>query len=305
MVNRLQAILMAVLGGGMALAGCSQQPTPTAQEQKLPVMVSIAPQKYFVERIGDGYVMVGVMVPPGAEPHTFEPKPEQLKALSRAKAYFRIRIDFEEAWMDKLAAVNPQMAIVDTTQGIQRLPIPGHFHQEGAKTQAGERENLDPHIWLSPRLVKTQAKTIYEALSKLAPQHQAAYQANLEQFLADIDQLDSDIRQTLQGAKNRQFIVFHPAWGYFARDYDLEMITIAVGGQEPSAAELGSLIREAKQAGIKVVFVEPQFSKQAAETIAREIGGEVLAIDPLAADWLANLRQVARTLGKVLGDFRF
>jgi zinc transport system substrate-binding protein len=305
MVNRLQAVLMAVLGGGMALAGCSQQPTPTAQNQKLPVMVSIAPQKYFVERIGDGYVKVGVMVPPGAEPHTFEPKPEQLKALSRAKAYFRIRIDFEEAWMDKLAAVNPRMAIVDTTQGIQRLPIPGHFHQEGAKTQAGEGENLDPHIWLSPRLVKVQARTIYEALSKLAPQHQAAYQANLEQFLADIDQLDADIRQTLQGVKNRQFIVFHPAWGYFARDYDLEMITIAVGGQEPSAAELGNLIREAKQAGIKVVFVEPQFSKQAAATIAREIGGEVLAIDPLAADWLANLRQVARTLGKVLGDFRF
>ena len=300
MTKRFHAVVVALFLGVVSLAGCSQRPTPTTQ--KLQVMVSIAPQKYFVERIGGGYVTVGVMVPPGAEPHTFEPKPEQLKSLSRANAYLRIRIDFEEAWMDKLAAANPKMAIVDTTQGIQRLPMPAQFREPGSPEGAGKGENLDPHIWLSPRLVKVQARTIYEALSKLDPQHQPVYQANLERFLADLDKLDADIRKTLKGAKNRKFIVFHPAWGYFSRDYGLEMIPIEVGGQEPSAAELGVLMREAKKDGIKVVFAEPQFSKQTAEAIAQEVGGEVLLIDDLSPNWMDNLRNVAHTFAKVLNQ---
>jgi zinc transport system substrate-binding protein len=266
-------------------------------------MVSIAPQKYFVERIGNGYVNVTVMVPPGAEPHTFEPKPEQLKALSQADAYLRIRIDFEDAWMDKIRATNPKMLIVDTTQGIQRLPMAAGQQEEGAG-HAEEGENLDPHIWLSPALVKIQAQTIYNALVQLDAPHQTIYQTNLEQFLADINTLDKDIRQSLKGVKSRKFIVFHPGWGYFARDYGLEMIPIEVGGQEPSAAELANLVTQAKQENIRVVFAEPQFSQQAAETIAKEIGGEVLLIDPLSPDWLDNLRQVSDTFTRVLSQSR-
>ncbi|BAY07366.1 zinc ABC transporter, periplasmic binding protein [Calothrix sp. NIES-2098] len=258
-------------------------------------MVSIPPQKYFVERIGNGYVTVNVMVPPGAEPHTFEPKPEQLKSLSRAQAYMRIRIDFEEAWMSKFKGINPKMLIVDTTQGIQRLPM-----SSGETAHTEKSENLDPHIWLSPKLVKIQAQTIYRALVKLDAPHQAIYLTNLNGFLADIDRLDAEIRNSLRAAKYRKLIVFHPGWGYFARDYGLEQIPIEIGGQEPSAAELSALISRAKQENIKVVFAEPQFNKQAAETIAKEIGGQVLLIDPLSPDWLNNLRQISKTFAKVL-----
>jgi zinc transport system substrate-binding protein len=262
-------------------------------------MVSIAPQKYFVERVGNGYVNVSIMVPVGAEPHTFEPKPEQLKALSRSRAYMRIRTEFEEAWMEKIKATNPKMAIFDTTQGIQRIPmLPGH--QEEGTSRAGEGENLDPHIWLSPPLVKIQARTIFNALVQLDPPHQAAYKNNLDRFLVDINALDADIRKSLQGVKSRKFVVFHPGWGYFARDYGLEMIPIEVGGQEPSASELANLIAQARRERIKVVFAEPQFSQQAAEAISREISGEVLLIDPLSSDWLDNLRHVASTFTKVL-----
>jgi zinc transport system substrate-binding protein len=302
MVKQLYVVLVTFVLGIIPLTGCRQMPTPTPSHEKLHIMVSIPPQKYFVERIGNEYVNVTTMVPPGVEPHTFEPKPEQLKALSRSSAYMRIRIDFEEAWMDKFKAANPKMLLVDTTQGIQRMPLAASNQQQGKNAYADESENLDPHIWLSPQLVKIQAQTIANALIKLDPTHKKEYQANLEGFLADINMLDTDIRKILKGIKNRKFIAFHPAWGYFAHNYRLEMIPIEVGGQEPSAAELAALITKAKKQNIKVVFVEPQFSKQTAETIARQIGGEVLLIDPLSPDWLDNLRYVANTFAKVLSQ---
>jgi zinc transport system substrate-binding protein len=304
MVNRFFLLLVMLLFGVMPLAGCQQRPTPKTSVEQMHVMVSIAPQKYFVERIGNGYVTVNVMVPPGAEPHTFEPKPAQLKALSHASAYMRIRIDFESAWMDKIKAANPKMLVVDTTQGIERMPMAAGYQEEGEQAHTGKGENLDPHIWLSPPLVKVQAQTIANALMQLDAKHKQVYQANLERFLADIDTLDADIRKTLQGVKHRKFIVFHPSWGYFARDYGLEMIPIQVGGQEPSAAELGALITKAKTEDIKVVFAEPEFSTQSAETIAREIGGEVLLLNPLSPDWLNNLRTVANTFTNVLNQNR-
>lgn len=304
MVGRLWVMAVALLLGVASFSGCRSSPTSTPEAgnevDKLQIVVSILPQKYFVERIGDRYVTVTAMVPPGAEPHTFEPKPEQLKALSRARAYLRIWIEFESAWMNKFTAANPRMQIVDTTQGIQRIPIAGEF-QKQAKT-AHQSETLDPHIWLSPKLVKIQAKTIYDTLVGLDAQHQAVYQANLQRFLADLDKLDADIQQSLKGVTNRKFIVFHPGWGYFARDYQLEQVPIEVGGQEPSAAELAQLIRQAKRENIKVVFAEPQFSQQAAETMAKEIGGKVLLIDPLAQDWMKNMQKVSHTLASVMSQ---
>jgi zinc transport system substrate-binding protein len=282
-----------LLLGALSLAGCRANLVSPPTPEKLQVVVSIAPQQYFVERIGNGYVKVNVLVPPGSEPHTFEMKPEQLKAIAQAQVYFRIRIDFEKAWLDKIQGANPKMRIVDTTQGIQLLPV---------ETRSPEKstEHLDPHIWLSPKLVKIQAQTIYGALATLDPKHQAAYQANLKRFLADLDALDAEIRQSLEGVKNAKIVVYHPSWGYFARDYGLQQIPIEVGGQEPSAAELAAIMEEAKQAGVKVIFTEPQFSQQSAQTIAREIGAEVLAIDPLSPDWLNNLRNIVKTFDKTL-----
>ncbi|MEB3313848.1 MAG: zinc ABC transporter substrate-binding protein, partial [Cyanobacteriota bacterium] len=250
--------LLVVMTAAAILGFAACRPNPPAPLGKLQISVSIAPQRYFVERVGGEFVTVNVMVPPGAEPHTFEPKPQQLQALSQADAYLKIGTEFEAAWLGRIQALHPTMVMVDTTQGIERQPLPGG--------SAGAAP--DPHIWLSPALVKLQTQTIYQALAALDPPHQPQYQANLRAFLADIDRLDGEIRQALQGVKNRRFLVFHPSWGYFARDYDLEMITIQVGGQEPSAAELVDLIRRAQQAHLRVVFAQPQFSQQAARTLA-------------------------------------
>jgi len=293
-------IVVAMLVWTVLLAGCDQS-APNRSNDRLQITVSIVPQQYFLERIGGEHVIVNVMVPPGAIPATYEPKPEQLVALSQADAYVSIGVPFEAAWMERFSAANSDMMIVDTTEGIPKVSVDAHGGHEGKESKA-EAKTLDPHIWLSPRLVKIQVQTIHHALIELDPKHQKDYQGNLEAFLADIDQLDADIRQTLSGLYGRKFMVFHPAWGYFADDYGLEMIPIEVGGQEPSAAELATLITRAKEEDIKVVFAQPEFSTRAAETIAREIDGEVLLISPLAPDWLGNLRRVADTFARVLSQ---
>lgn len=295
-------VLFTMLGGTVGLNACQPSPAPQAlssSNNQLNVTVSIPPQKYFVEKIGAGYVNVNVMVPPGAEPHTFEPKPEQLKALARSQVYFRLRISFEDTWMEKFKTVNPQIRIIDTTAGIALKSAPIASSRQDSPQSTSSHQD-DPHIWLSPRRVKQQAKTIYQTLAQLDPAHQAKYQANLQQFTQEIEQLDQEIQQSLSNLKNRQFIVFHPSWGYFAADYNLKMIPIEVDGQEPSAAEMAQLIKQAKTNRIQVVFAAPQFSTRSANLLAQEIQGQVLIVDPLAENWTSNLRKTAQIFARTM-----
>jgi zinc transport system substrate-binding protein len=287
----------------LAVACTAPRGPEGGNDERLEVMVSILPQRTFLERIGGDRVRVSVMVEPGASPATYEPKPAQLKALSRSAAYFSIGVPFEDAWLSKIVAANPEMAIVDTIAAIERMPMQAHGHDDD-DADAGDTDHAegapDPHVWLSPALVKLQAEAICDALVALDPTHGNAYRANRDAFLADVDALDAEIGARLEGIAGARFLVFHPSWGYFARDYGLEQIAIEVGGQEPSAQELARLIEEAREEGIRVVFAQPEFSTQDAETIAREIDGEVLLVSPLDADWVGNLRRVARTFADVL-----
>jgi len=279
---RLLILIFALLLGMWLLFGCGSGEEANSTSS-LNVTVSILPQTYFVERIGGEHVDVNVMVQPGSSPATYEPKPEQLTALSKADAYISIGVPFESAWLDKIAAANENMRMVDTTQGIEKV-------------------GQDPHIWLSPELVKIQSQTIYAALSELDPAHEAEFKANLDAFIADIEELQTDIKGTLTGLKSDKFMVFHPAWSYFGREFGLEQISIEIGGQEPSAAELADLVRTTQREGIQVIFAQPEFSTENAQTIANEIGGEVLLISPLNADWLTNMRYVAETFAEILGQ---
>lgn len=302
--------MVVVLLGCCLISGCNTVSTPenTAENNSLPttqtpnsvvdISVSIMPQKYFVEKIGGKNVRVNVMIPPGIDLHSYEPKPQQLQALNNAEAYITVGVAFESAWMDRIKAANQTMLIVDSSQGIERIPMLEHHHEDGETH--GVEETLDPHIWLSPKLVKIQAQNIYNGLVKIDPQRQAEYQANLNQFITEIDQLDQQISQKLTPLKNRKFMVFHPAWGYFAQDYNLEQEPIEVGGQEPSAAELADLISQAKQENIKIIFTQPEFSPRSAETIAQEIGGQVVMISDLDENWSNNLLKVSETLSQNL-----
>ena len=152
---------------------------------------------------------------------------------------------------------------------------------------------LDPHIWLSPPLVKIQAKNILTALCEVDPLHRSVNEANFTEFTERIDQLDSDIRKIFATRQGMQFMVFHPSWGYFAHTYGINQVPIEIEGKAPKPDQLKKLIQDARRKKIRVVFVQPQFSTKSAELVAREIGGQTVFANPLAEDWMTNLYDVA------------
>ena len=266
------------------------------------VSVSILPQEYFVKQIAGDAVEVNVMVGKGADPHTYEPKPKQMTALEKSDLYFAIGIEFEEAWLPKFQKSYPNLKIVKTDAGVEKIKFEGHHEHADHDHHDHEHHHgeFDPHIWLDPVSVKIQAKNIAAALSEKYPENKALFEANLAKFEAKLDELDGFIKSTLANVKNREFIVYHPSWGYFAKRYDLEQIAIEVDGKEPKPAELKELIEEAKEHGVKVIFVAPQFSKKAAQTVAKESGASVVEIDQLPLDWDAELRKTAQIFAKSL-----
>jgi zinc transport system substrate-binding protein len=284
----------------------------------LQVFVSIVPQKYFVEQIGKDLVEVQVMVQPGASPHTYEPRPLQMTELSKAGIYFAIGVTFENAWLNKISSSNPNLMIVHTEKNIQKIPMAAHHHNDnghkhGENNHHGEEAHgkepdhdhhhhdgiLDPHIWLSPPLVKIQARNILDALQQVDPVNNSTYEANYKDFIAEIDLLHADIENIFSGKEGTPFMVFHPSWGYFAKAYGLKQVPIEVEGKDPKPAQLMEIIKYAKVQGIKVIFVQPQFSFRNAEMVAKEINGKVVSIDPLAYNWPENLREVASIFGEV------
>jgi zinc transport system substrate-binding protein len=288
---------------------CGSHTVPA--KEKASLFVSIAPQEFFVRKICGDLFEVSVMVAPGADAHTFEPKPRQMIALAGASIYFAIGVEFEKTWLDRFQAVNRDLKIVHTQNGIQKIPIAalGHqkkdaiFNQVSEHTghgQAHGHSGLDPHIWLSPPLVKILARNIRDALQAVDPTHGSVYEANCQMFMAELDKLDTELRGIFRGREGLGFMVYHPSWGYFAHTYQLKQIPVEIEGKAPKPAQLQELITHAKKHDIRVIFVQPQFSARSAELIAREIGGQVAFVDPLARHWAANLREVAQKFKKAL-----
>ncbi len=268
----------------------------------LPVVVSIPPQAHFVEAIGGEHVEVQVMVPANAEPLTYEPTPRQMAALSQARLYFAIGVPFEQGWLPRFQSANAEMTTVDTIAHIRRQSMVSHGNHD-EEEHGDERDGTDPHVWLSPALVRLQAESIRDALIQADPEHAGAYHQGFRRFVDQIHAVDEAILASLADlpADSRRFLVFHPAFGYFARSYGLEQMAIEMEGKEPGPRELARNIDNARAHGIRVIFIEPQFAQGAARTIAREIDGEVLTLDPLARDWTAGMQAIAATLRKTLG----
>jgi zinc transport system substrate-binding protein len=257
----------------------------------LPVFVSILPQKYFVERVGGEQVAVSVMVGPGQSPETYEPTPKQMAALSQARLYFSIGVAFEDSWMKRIQAANPTLRVVPMQRGVALLPLTG---------PGGESDGIDPHLWTSPQRVKLMAGNVRDALIQADPDHRGDYESNYRTFAAGMDKLDRDIRAILASAKGKRFMVFHPSWGYFAHDYGLRQIPIEAEGKEPGAKSLARVIDLGKREGVKVIFVQTQFSRRTAETVAVAIGARVVGVDPLAENYPQNLLRVAHEFANAL-----
>jgi len=271
------------------------------------VFVSILPQKFFVQQISGNLLDVEVMVEPGASPATYEPKPSQMRKLAESRVYFAVGVPFEHVWLDKLIGVNPDIHLVHTDAGIEKIAMKAHVHTEvdhqeehrHRHREIGE-QGLDPHIWLSPALVKHQAAIIHETLAGLYAGEAAALRANYESFVAKVDASDARMKNLLRQFRGREFMVFHPSWGYFAQEYGLQQVAIEVEGKTPKPAQMRELISYARDHHIRVIFAQEQFSKKSAGIIAREINGEVVSIDPLAENWFANMEEIAHKFKKAL-----
>ncbi len=300
MINGL--LLSLVLLVLLFQSGC--KPPSEEERENLIVAVSILPQKYFVEKIAGDSIDIVVVVPPGANPATYEPSPSDMRNMSSADVWFTIGVAFESPWIPRFTGSNPGLRIRSTIENIERLPI-DRYTVTGHETSSGHHGHgsgsPDPHVWLSPELVRSQAASIAEELSLIDSDKADEYMENLNTFCTEIDSLQNAIQVLIDPVSSSSFIVFHPAWGYFADEFGIIQIPIETAGSEPSPREMSLLIDYASENDVSAVFVSPQFSTSSAASIAAEIGVGVSYIDPLAEDWSSNLLEVAELLSRTSG----
>jgi len=248
------------------------------------ISVSVLPQACFVERVAGEHAAVHVMVPKGADAETYEPTPQQLVALADSRIYVKVGapgFPFEEKYLRTALDRNRKLIVVNMSDGVK--------FREG-----------DPHVWTSPAAVRIAAQNIAKVLTAQDPANQEEYRRNLLAFLREIDTLDREIRQALSTRKGYAFMVFHPAWGYFADEYGLTQLSIEEEGKPVSAAHIRQMVDLARGKGIRSVLVQKGFDTKSARAIAREIGGEVLETDPLERDWFSGMRSFTKILAPVL-----
>lgn len=281
----LVAVACLLLGLMTAMAGCTGADGEMEDNDRIAVVVTIPPQQEFVERVGGDHVRVILLVPPGADPHTYEPAPAVLAAVAEADLYAMVGsgIEFEIAWGEKIAALNPDMTVVNCSQGVEVIAA-------------------DPHIWTSPRNAKVMVENIRDGLIEADPENAEDYRRNAAAYLDDLDALDAEISALIAGSGVRVVLVDHPSWAYLARDYGFEEVAIESEGKEPSPKRIEHLIRLAEEEGVRVVFASPEHSTRSAGVIAEAIGGSVVTVSPLKKDYLDNMRQVAAAFaGSVSG----
>lgn len=262
------------------------------------VSVSIPPQAYIVTQIAGDSLAINTLIPQGSDPHTFEFKPSTLAKLQKSDLYLTIGLEFEEIWIPKLKDNLSKTQILSITQGIDFLHSQCHHDHHDHHSHHDHDEERDPHIWLSPKNVKILASNITSILATHYPQNKALYEKNLKAFLQKVSQLDTKLTQILSPLKVREFIVYHPSWAYFAKDYNLIQIPIEIEGKEPKAKELKHLIQTAKKHHIKVIFTQSGFSSTTSKQIAKACGAHTFITDPLAYEWESELEKIANELAK-------
>ncbi len=292
------ALLAAVL-----FVGRPQEPS----SHKVRAVVSILPQAYFVERIGGELVDVEVLVRPGQSPHTYEPTPAEIGKTAHAQVYFAVDMPFEARLLERISAANKGMLVVDTRKGVplRSMAADEAGHEEGESEGHEEHHGHaagqpDPHFWLSPRLAGILAANVCDGLKAVDAAHAAEYQANLKAVQDDLAALDAEIAAALAPLKGRAFFVYHPAFGYFADAYGVKQVPVEIEGKSPNAKDLALLIARARDEGVKVIFVQPQFSPKGAQAVAAAIGGAVVPIDDLPRDYIHSLQDMAQKVGAAL-----
>ena len=265
------------------------------------VVVSILPQAYFVERIAGSRVRPVVLVGPGQSPHAYEPTPRQMAELSSASMWLTVGSEFERALKPKVAALYPKLAIIDTTARVTFRNLDSHAHEgEAGGNDDGNGAGLDPHVWLGRQAVEAMAAAIRDGLSASDPAGAAAYAANHDAFVRDVEAAFTALAGDLAPLRGKPVFVYHPSFGYFFDEFGIIQEAVETGGKEPTQKALATLIQEARADGAQVIFVQPQFPASAARTVAQAIGGAVVEIDALAPDWMDNIKRMGTALRKAV-----
>lgn len=301
MVGKGRWILLGTLVLASCTLGClAPEGDHAGEEEMIGVIVSIVPQAELVERVGGEHVRVTVMVPPGASPHTYEPTAGQLRAVSNAELYALVGsgIEFERVWFDKIRTVNREMLVVDCSRGITLI---GADHECSEGEVEHEHTGADPHIWLSPLNAMIMVGNICDGLIEIDPEHEADYIANRDRYLQELVEVDAFIHEQLDPYRtHRAFLTYHPSFGYFAAEYNLTQIAIEHGGKAPTPQVIQASIDYAERYNLSYVYVAPQFATRDAGTIAQEINGAVIYLDPLPRDYSATMRSIATSLAREL-----
>lgn len=284
----MRRFILPALFIGILFSGCFSGAPKT--KEKL-VFVSILPLKYFADKIiGDAY-KVEVTVPPGAGPETYSPTPKQMMLLGKASAYFSIGyLGFEHSLLENFKSTNPDLQFFVTSKRIDLIK---------EDKQHGDHEHLegvDPHIWSSPKTARLIALNIFDGMVQIDPSNSDTYQKNLDVLLAEISKVDSTVTNLLAKATSKKFIIFHPALGYFARDYGFEQLSIEFEGKVPSPKHLQTVIETAKSENIKFVLIQKEFDQENAVIIAKETGSKIIQIDPLDYNWPDQMISIAEKL---------
>jgi len=276
-----------LLAGLMGVLACLNK----VQQENI-ITVTIEPQRYFAEQLVDSLFQIECMVPAGTSPETYDPTPTQMAKLSRSKAYFCIGyIGFEEVWMDKLKQNYPQIAFFDNSEGIS-LITSEHSHSAAHSHEGG----IDPHIWSSPKAVRTIVQNMYKSLVKIDPANKDQYAVHLQHLLEEVNAVDEQVTQFLHHSSQKAFIIYHPALTYFAQDYGLKQFSIEADGKEPSPEQLKSLVEAAKENGIKTIFIQQEFDQKNARSVANETGCRLVLINPLSYNWGEEMLHIAKAL---------
>lgn len=284
------SIVIVILVLATVILGYLATKTPnTGVNGKIGVVVSIGPEVEWVKAVGGDKVDVTSMVPSTADPHTFEPLPNQLSQVSKAKMYVEVgsSIEFENNYMDKIRSANPDMLVVNASQGIQLIP----------NTAENESNTMDPHVWTDPKNAKIMVNNIYQGLVQVDPADKDYFQKNRDQYLQQLDELDKNTTELLKG-KQKPILIYHPAFGYYAKDYNLTMIGAMINDEEPSPQRIAMMVDTAKQNNITIVYSEPQYDPKFMQSIASQIGGQVLMVSDLDEHYLENMKNVAIAFSK-------
>ena len=254
------------------------------------VLVTIAPHKYFVEKIAGDTVKTLVLLPVGANAHTFDPTPKQVFAASGADLWFKLGEPFEGQTLAALKSHNSRLQPVELSKDIELLSGHCSHHKHCSSS--------DLHYWLSPKAAKIQAKTITDALIRQYPENGKVYTNNYNAFIKELDELDSQVAIILNPLNSRTFFVSHPAYAYFGKDYNLHQISIEFEGKDPSPKQLTKILDKARELQVKTIFLQPQFSNKGAKVVAELIGAKGVMLDPFEENYPKMILDIATKISQ-------